>query len=290
MRYVIIIILLTLIGSVNGQNKGYKATRNESHQFRANNIQKIDINVQNAHITINECAGEFIQINIKVEVKDNIKSNVDREIDWLKCFVEKHKSEVIISNSVVLPKGLKQSPQCKHITYIEIFLPNIEMLKVKLNVGSLELENIHSNINFQAKLCKVKFKNCALDGELNQTLGETNISNSIINGNYYFANVIAKLEKVEGTFDLDATDSKINVIPKNNNYVFRWKLLRSETNWVTTASIIPNITFEMNKSSLNLPEFMNKQNIKSQYSTQNKAVNSVFQLSAESSFINIYNN
>ncbi|HLO54611.1 MAG TPA: hypothetical protein VK169_10000 [Saprospiraceae bacterium] len=290
MRNVIAIILLTLVCSLYGQNKEYKATRNESHKFKADNIQKLDINVQNAHITINECSGEYIQVNIKVEVKDHNKYNVDREIDWLKCVTEKHKSDIIISNSIVLPKGLKQSPQCKHITYIEIFMPKIESIKINLNIGSLLLDNLKSEINFQTKLCKTTFYNCELKGEFHQTLGESNVNNCTLKGSFIFVNVVSKLSNIMGNLEIDATDSKISLSQQKNAYTFQWDILRSEINWVSSHALLPNLKFEMNASSLTLPSFMQKQTSKLSYHYENKQNKNLFHLKAQNSFINIYNN
>ncbi|MBK7808764.1 MAG: hypothetical protein IPJ51_21125 [Saprospiraceae bacterium] len=290
MKSLITMVIMTLVSTIQGQHQGYTATRTESHKFLLSGKDDLDINVQHAHITIQSWSKEYIQVNIKREVKHKSdKNKVEKEIEWSKCLIGKLNDEIRISNSVVLPKGIKEKPQCKHVTYLEIFMPKVEGVTIHLNIGSLVLINIKSKINFQTKLSKITVNNCELLGDFIQTLGECNINNSSFNGNFTIVNIVLKLNNIMGKCELDATDSKIHLSNQKNNYIFQWQILRSEINWRTSPSTLPDIKFNIIQTNINLPDFMKKQQSKLQYILGNNSDNGIFNLTAQTSIINIYN-
>jgi hypothetical protein len=290
MKHLIVTILFFYLGSTKAQSQDYSVTETEYHKIAVSGSENMVINMQNAHIVIKAWSKDYIQVNIKKEAKHKSdKTKANKEIVWSKCNVNKSNGLINLSNSILLPKGIKEKPQCKHLIYLEILMPKIETVKINLNIGSLSLDNLNSEINFKTKLCKTSFNNCELKGEFHQTLGESNVNNCTLKGSFIFVNVVSKLSNIMGSLEIDATDSKINLSQQKNGYIFQWDILRSEINWVSSHSLLPNLKFEMNASSLTLPSFMQKQTSKLSYHYENRQNKNQFRLKANNSFINIYN-
>lgn len=290
MKYLLTAILFFCVISLVAQNQGYSVTETENHKIVVSGSENMVINMQNAHIVIKAWSKEYIQVNIKKEAKHKSdKNRANKEMEWSKCNVNNSNGIINLSNAITLPKGIKEKPQCKHVIYMEIWMPKIEALKINLNIGSLSLNHIQSKSNLQTKLCQTTMNDCDFDGEFHQTLGALNINDCTVKGSYVLVNVVAKLNNIMGNMDIDATDSKINLSPQKNVYTFQWDILRSEINWVTSHALLPNLKFEMIETNLALPSFMQKQTSKLSYHYDTKQNKNLFHLKAQSSFVNIYN-
>lgn len=290
MKYLVTTILFFYVVSLVAQNHGYSVTETENHKIVVSGSETMVINMQNAHIVIKAWSKDHIQVNIKKEAKHKSdKNRANKEMEWSKCNVNNSNGIINLSNAITLPKGIKEKPQCKHVIYLEIWIPKIEALKINLNIGSLSLNHIQCKSNLQTKLCQTTINDCDLDGAFHQTLGESNVINCTLQVRFTFVNVVSKLSNIMGNLEIDATDSKINLSQQKNAYTFQWDILRSEINWVTSHALLPNLKFEMNASNLTLPSFMQKQTSKMFYHYENRQNKNLFYLKAQNSFINIYN-
>lgn len=290
MKYLITAILFGWVVSLGAQNQDNSVTETENHKMVVSGSENMVINMQNAHIVIKDWSKDYIQINVKKEVKHKTdKKRAINEMEWSKCYFNKSNGLINLSNAIKLPKGNKEKPQCKHVFYVEIWMPKIEALNINLNIGSLSLNHIQCKTNLHTKLCQTTINDCDLDGDFQQTLGALHVNQCTLKGRYVLVNVVAKLDNIMGNMDIDAIDSKINLSHQKSTYFFHWDILRSEVNWVTSPLSLPSLKFEMIESNLTLPSFMQKQTSKLSYHYENRQNKNLFHLKAQNSFINIYN-
>jgi hypothetical protein len=285
-----LIIFLCSTSSLS-QNKGFKNTKSETITYIPNKITNINLDLQGAHIKITHWEKYEIEVYIVKEVSHpHNQAIVDKEESYLKVYKTQTKNNLNISNNIVLPNNVKAKPQAKHVTYVEIKLPNIDFINIDINVGSIVINNMNIKSSIKAVLCKSTINNSIIQGTFRQKLGDLKIIKSKLSGPFYLDYVVVNLTDIYGKNIFNANDSKILLTGNLENLDGTWQLNRSELTYLTIKDDILELSLSLKGTELTLPSFLPSQTNKNSYKIIPKTIKGKLEIKASNSFINIYNN
>lgn len=226
-------------------------TRVFDKEYRYPNEFLLEINAEKANIEIKVVDGNMVKVSLEQSAMNADVRIAERELGYIHFVEKKERNRLYLHNYAQLKASTSGLSSIINNKYI-IEIPRHCHLKIKNELGDVEVSGVSTTMRYDLSYCGLVLNDAKGKLYVDSRIGDVTLNDCQLDGEFITENVNLKLQRVGGSYDIQALFGDFSCIMSEQVSLINASLEQCEATLINRTSIEYSYVVDVSKAKISV--------------------------------------